>query len=129
MTCAYCCNNLSPDDTHTDNAGDPVCDQCWHEMFCFTCVKCHDDELVEYQGAVDSSIVVFDTEQARVPVGVYRVLHSGYWTAHNFDAWIEPSAVELVTSNIGDMRDTICGHAVGHLCRACGEKILQETKA
>jgi hypothetical protein len=102
-----------------DEDGNIICDDCYHEEYCFECCLCG-----EYGDVKDQHNMVVVFEESMVEPGLYRVLNESYWAAPLLGkAIIFPHAVE----RIGDIPEGANdrGYQLGHLCADCQEKVMK----
>lgn len=95
-----------------DEDGNILCDDCYHEEFCFECCLCgeYGDNKDKY-----NMIVVFNKEVKAEP-GLYRITKEPFWHYH-----IIPNAVQ----RIGDIPEGTHsdGCLLGYLCAECQGKV------
>lgn len=129
IKCWYCDEPLDEEKAespHTTPDGEPVCDECYHDHFEFTCCWCQ-----EYGDAEDQHklLVVFDAEEAfdadarerGLTAGLYRIAELPYYTSDYLSVWLNDHNLERIgpvpRGASGD------GYTCGHLCGPCQGKI------
>jgi len=124
-TCTMCgelLNDQEIEGPERDDAGDAICDECYHEHYTFDCSLCQEEGETKDQ---HNMIVVFN-EAAGVPVGTYKVTDYPYYICSILgDGEILPFRVERI-ADVPDGAESD-DHWCGHLCRCCQEDINQSS--
>jgi hypothetical protein len=125
IECSYCGEHLGDDESENpriDPADDlPVCDECWHDKFEFTCCRCCEYGDVEDQ---HNLLVVFE-KTGKVEPGVYKVTGRPYYThALIGEGWLHDWALKRIADVNPDMDGE--GYPCGHLCLNCQSNLLAQ---
>lgn len=137
IVCSYCDNDLQGEEVSNPRIDEldntPICDECWHDHFEFTCSLCQNYEDKEYEGVIGSIFVVKDddltVDYPRKPLkpGYYKIKsHPLYGGPLIGVQEIYENAIELIMAG-GESCETF-GCSCGFLCRDCTEKIFHQSK-
>jgi hypothetical protein len=125
VECSYCGDPLDLEESQSpriDPDDDtPVCDECWHDKFEFTCCRC-----CEYGDVADQHnlLIVFEDIGKVIP-GVYKVIDRPYYThAMIGSGWLHEWALERIADLNPDMDGN--GYPCGHLCLNCQSGLLAQ---
>lgn len=122
--CPCCGNDLSGEEIEyprTDEDGDNICEECYHEKYEFTCCRCQ-----EYGDVADQHnlLVVFE-ETSNVAPGIYKIVRKPYYThAMIGSGWLWPESLKRIADVNPDMDGD--GYPCGHLCIDCQAKVLAQ---
>lgn len=122
--CSSCGEDLGQEEAESprldDDDGEPICDDCYHEHYEFTCCCCEEYGHVDDQHKL---LVVFE-ETSDVKPGVYKVIRTPYVThAMIGEGWLHPGALERIADVNPDMSSD---YPCGHLCAGCQAKVLAQ---
>lgn len=155
--CSWCGERLDIQEVagpYTDDCGEPICDDTYHEEFQFICHWCENYEDKDRECAVGSLFAIFEPVPAQKPIrfhggkavpipvwydenqgemlpGIYRVTK---WPMHGDDmlsGWLYADAFERIRDLTEEMQ-TNGGYAeypCGPLCRECEKKLTNEPVA
>ena len=122
LLCTFCGDALEGEEVESpykDEAGDVMCDECYRVHYRFTCCWCEEDGETSDQ---HNMVVVFDKEDAGIPLGVYRVKSTPYYSQDLLGGGsLHEWALERIADNPSDIN--IGSHACGHFCIECQDKI------
>lgn len=125
--CPWCGKEMNDEERESprfDSDGKPMCDDCYHQEYEWTCAKCEEYEHEDYRGGINCLFVVIDDEEAGVPVGTYRVKEHPYYDSDLFSSSFLQWAIEQVDGNThGLTEEKTDYYPVGHLCRECARKL------
>jgi hypothetical protein len=134
IECRWCGNALSEEEADSprrDDDNDPICDECWHNEYEFTCCWCQNYENVAHQ----DYLVISEPTPAMglgpgygpLNMGVYKIVDSPYFGGPLIGlGYLFANALEFV-ADLPDGIDTN-GYPCGHLCRECYAKLPQTQK-
>lgn len=108
------------DSPRTDEDGDPICDDCYHEHYEFTCRCCQNYGDVKDQ---HNLLVVFKETSGVLP-GIYAT--KGTYCTHALigEGWLHPGALARIADVNPDMDGE--GYPCGHLCLECQGHVLAQ---
>lgn len=122
--CGWCGEELSEEERENpfhDDAGEPICDECYSDHFEFRCCRCENYEHVDYQDEIGNLLVIQDDEgpeEVRVGTGIYRILKHPYYQVELLGPdWAYRESLELVTPHLNGADPS--PYPAGHLCRDC----------
>jgi len=115
-TCTWCGSSLTdPDEIANppkDADGDIICDHCYNDECMQECVRCEGYYDKSERDKVGALLVIFDADEAGVPVGVYEIVESP-WPIND---WVDKSAIKQLSSTLPfEGNDEI----VGYICSGC----------
>lgn len=118
IDCTYCGNEA--ESPRLDDVDDPICFDCYHEHYEFTCCWCQEDEHQDHQHKM---LVLVDPKGAGIAVGIYRIVSLPYYA----DGMIEGFLFESALEHLRDLPEGIDtrGYPCGHLCRDCQKKAIE----
>ena len=124
--CCQCREMFDPEemDSRPDEDGDPICCDCYHAEYEFTCCCC-----CEYGDVKDQHnlLVVFE-EVSKVQPGIYKITQFPYHThAMIGHGWLHPESLERI-ADVGPRMDGN-GYQCGHLCKGCQDNVLAQFAA
>ena len=133
--CSFCGDALDIEESgnpHTDpNDGEPVCDDCYHEHFEFTCCDCQEYGDVKDQ---HNLLVVFEEVDScggptrKVAPGVYRIKEGPYHGGPIIGSgYLYGGNLKRIADVNPDMGGN--GYPCGHLCLECQNRVLSQFKA
>lgn len=99
-----------------DESGDPICDDCFDEHYCYTCPCCEEIVPKEGRGEVGALIVVVepeDDEEYGPRTGVYEVLELPFYYTDYFSWNLYEGATKKLTNEIFDAEES------APLCEDC----------
>lgn len=132
--CEWCGNNLTDEEIKypcRDGRGKKIdgliCDECFHEHYEWTCDRCCEYELSEFQ---DIWFVVFETTPGRdqpVQPGIYEITNFPYYGGPLIgEGYLYDSSLRLTKAKIDFEQGN---YPCGHLCRRCANKLhLRQSK-
>jgi hypothetical protein len=130
--CSRCGNKLEyPEDPDLDrDDNEPICSECYHDQYEFTCCCC-----CEYGDVADqhNMLIVFEELYSHgatrtVGPGIYRILGGPYYGGPLIGSgWLYGDRLERVADVNPDMDGE--GYPCGHLCLGCQEKVLAQFAA
>lgn len=122
--CEYCGNALAGEEVESpykDEGGYLMCDECYREHKQFICDLCEEYGDIKDQHKM---LIVWDSEEARVSAGLYKVKKLPYYTANMLgDGWIHPWAVERIDNVPRPQNDD--DYPCGHLCGGCQREFYE----
>ena len=122
-TCEECGNDLSSQEVREPilRDGDTICEVCFHDKHEFTCSWC--GEYAE-EPTQHPYMVVFDSEEAGVEVGFYRILAYPISIEPLIGhGWFSCDAITWLGFLPHDIENAD-GYPCGFLCTACQQKVL-----
>ena len=142
IKCSYCGDDLKDDELESPSIDPddrtPVCDDCYHDHFEFTCCACEEYGEVEDQ---HKYLVVFEAVDDVEP-GIYRIKYKPYFTSGLIgSSWLHPRTLDKVkdlpvrwlayVSITGKdifrelkAEEQDDGYPCGHLCADCQKAIF-----
>lgn len=119
--CTWCGKELRyPDDPDTDDDGDPICERCWREEYCFHCPVCENRKWEGEDEERKQYIIVTNKDEPEP--GLYRVLDTPFYTSNYFNIWYDEDKLKKVgelTTEI-DFSERLVG---GWVCLDCVKNI------
>jgi hypothetical protein len=103
-----------------DENGDPICDDCFDDHYCYTCPCCEEIVEKEGRGNVGTLIVVVepeDDEEYGPRTGVYEVLELPFYYTDYFSWNLYEGATKKLTNEIFDAEES------APLCEDCEKGI------
>lgn len=134
ILCSRCVRPLNEEEaensrTDEDGDGEPLCDECWHNEYEFTCCDCQNYGHVRDQHKM---LVVFERVYSMggpdryVSPGIYKIDGRGAYYGGPLigEGWIYGDRL----TRIGDVKpDMDCGgYPCGHLCKECQTSVEEE---
>lgn len=123
--CARCAQPLTPEEIKYPvwwgdgggwgTGGHPLCCDCEHEVYDFTCSLCGD--YANKESEKSQVFAVFDGEEAEVPSGLYIDLGYPRCTSNYFNMWLHEGNIGRVGSLL--MKDSLDGYPCGEICTSC----------
>lgn len=124
--CTCCGSDLDRDELESPNLdgdGDPICDQCYHDKYEFTCCCCEEYGDVKDQHKM---LVVFE-KIGGVQPGIYGIVEFPYYTQGLIGSgWLHLSSLKRIGDVNPDMDGN--GYPCGHLCAECQAKVKAQRK-
>ncbi len=125
--CAWCGYDLDDEERECprlDSQDEPICDNCYHESYEFTCCNCenYDDQDIQHEMLV----VLVPTSASygdKVQPGVYRITDGPYWSTDYFSSCLHAYQLAWLCSLPDSLQDDDSYYPVGHLCRDCQKKM------
>ena len=110
------CNPYEDRDDYGD--GTPICFECYHEHYEFTCSLCEEYDDINVQ----HKMLIVRKAEMGVPPGVYRITGYPYYYSSILgdNGGVNPWDVQKIcnlTKEIGRLMDTY--YPLGHMCRDC----------
>lgn len=134
--CGWCGSDLTPEELEypasdfEGNAFDePICDECFHDHFEFTCNRCGNYEYEEFQ---HYWLVVFETDlgsprEAPITPGIYEIVSFPYYGGPIIGGCSLYGHSLRRTKATIDFRQG--NYPCGHLCRTCAKNLhLRQSK-
>ncbi len=113
------------EDDDGNETGEPICDECYHENYEFTCCCCSEYGHVSDQHKM---LVVFEETHSMggpertVAPGIYRIKGRPYYGDMMIGpGWLYGDKLERIADVNPDMDGD--GYPCGHLCAACQENV------
>lgn len=123
IKCTWCDQELSDDELeapYSTEDNEILCDECYYEEYEFTCCWCEEHGLQKNQHKI---LVIFDENEADMPVGVYEITHFPYYTDDMLSMWLTKWALKKLTDLPEGLEQGY--YPCGHLCKSCQGKIKQ----
>ena len=125
--CSWCSHELDCEEREfprTDADEDPICDNCHHQEYEFTCCNCEEYEDDEMQHKL---LVVFTATSAshgdEVQPGIYNITGGPYWGTDYFSSWLYVEKLVWLCSLPESLQDDDPYYPVGHLCGDCQKEM------
>jgi hypothetical protein len=117
--CEWCGERLTDEEIEYPIPEGPICEECYHEHYEFTCCWCENYEDKDYE---EKYVVLTEPTEglhSELPPGVYEVVKRPYFRGD----WIVESALR----RIGDVPPEFpeIEDSDGMLCRTCEERITK----
>lgn len=132
MKCSWCDVDLNEEEEKSPylDGDDPMCDECYHNNFEFTCCKCENYDHEDYQGGIGCLFVIIDDsvsdENGPLTPGIYEVTeHPYYITGMIGGGWLWSYAIKKVSDSTHGINSNHA-YSMDHLCRECSEQIRKE---
>ncbi len=123
VVCDWCGNELDEEEREAPRLTaekKPICDDCHHKEYEFTCCWCEEYGDNEVQHKI---LVVFVPTSAsygdKVQPGVYEITGGPYWTSDYFSSWLDKNNLKRMCSLPEDLQEDDPYYPVGHLCEGC----------
>lgn len=127
--CTWCGREFDEEELESpslNHEGEPICDECYTSEFQFDCSECLSSEDNTVKDAIGALMVVYDSESAGVPAGLYRITAHPFYCSDMLSMWFFKDAIERVGD--GPTGNNDFDYPCGFLCRECGEKLLKEAQ-
>ena len=127
--CTWCSCEFDEEEKENPRAdcdNNPICDDCYHNEYEFTCCYCEDSGDNDNQHKM--AVVFVPTRAAwgdDIPVGIYRVRGGPYWGHNYFSSWLYSDKIEYICTLPDELKDDDPYYSLGHLCSECQVKIEQ----
>lgn len=132
--CSLCGDSLNKEEIESprrDADDEPICDDCYHEDYEFTCVWCEEygetDDQHNLLIVLDADIVRIESAEEYLKPGVYQIVKRPYYGTDYFDSWILWKAISWLCPLPWDPDEHYC--PCGHLCLSCQNKIWEQIGA
>jgi hypothetical protein len=109
-----------------DAGGDLICDDCYNDEYEFTCSKCENYANISDRDTIGNLLIVVDSEEAKMPAGVYEIVKHPYWGGDMFSMWLYPTALKLLSSDTFGLSIENMNYPVGHVCPECKQEIVNK---
>jgi len=125
--CGWCGEHLSPEEIEypaTDFRGDviddPICDQCFHEHYEFTCDRCEDYEFEEFSGVWVAVHEKTHGLYGPVERGIYEAVE---WPIHGGPFIGEGYLYNTSLRKTPAVIDFESNYPCSYLCRGCAKEL------
>jgi hypothetical protein len=129
VECRWCGKNLDWEEAENprrDGDGDPICDNCWHDYYEFTCCWCQNYDEIQHQNYL-AIVEPTRSEYGVLGIGIYKIIDAPYFGGPLIgQGYLFADSLEFA-AKLPDGIDTN-GYPCGHLCRECQCKITATAK-
>ncbi len=124
MKCINCDEKLGDEEAKSprrDEDSDIMCDDCYHDIYEFTCIKCENYEHINHNGGIGSVFVAFEDDILGIPTGVYEVVSHPFYADGMVEGYLYTDAIKQISNYTFEIKQG--WYPMAFLCEECTVKI------